>query len=175
MKFSSLLHAKIKEGFFDGPQIRKLMMDYDSFSDTMIEIEEDTLNAFKEVKLLGCNMSLKHQFLVSHLYFFPSNLGAVSEEKGEMFHYTLKDVEQRYQGRWYVNMMADTLGRLHVNTFPESTQELQEHKHSKGKSHREILTYISKEFNVSKLSTHVPCSLLAKLFPSVIYLSSLHA
>jgi hypothetical protein len=49
-----LSHAKIIEGIFDGPQIRKLMMD-DSFTDTMTETEEDAWNAFKEVvkKLLG--------------------------------------------------------------------------------------------------------------------------
>jgi hypothetical protein len=53
-KFSSLSHAKIREGIFDGPQIRKLMMD-DYFTDTVTEIEEDAWNAFKEVakKFLG--------------------------------------------------------------------------------------------------------------------------
>jgi hypothetical protein len=49
-----LSHAKIRDGIFDGPQIRKLMMD-DSFTDTMTEIEEDAWNAFQEVvkKFLG--------------------------------------------------------------------------------------------------------------------------
>jgi hypothetical protein len=101
MKFSSLSHAKIREGIFDGPQIRKLMMD-DSFTDTVTEIEEDAWNGFKEVvkkflgnikdplykeivrnmldkfKLLGCNISLKLHFLASYLDYFPPNLGAVS-------------------------------------------------------------------------------------------------
>jgi hypothetical protein len=96
MKFSSFSHAKIREGIFDGPQIRMLMMD-DSLTDTMTEIEEDTWNAFKEVvkkflgnikdslykeivrnkldkfKLLGCNMSLKLHFLALHLDYFPPN------------------------------------------------------------------------------------------------------
>jgi hypothetical protein len=58
-------------------------------------------------KLLGCNMSLKFHFLVSHLDYFPPNLGAVSEEQGERFHQDLKDVERSYQGRWDVNMMAN--------------------------------------------------------------------
>jgi hypothetical protein len=54
-KFSSLSQAKIREGIFDGPQFRKLMMDDDSCTDTMAEIEEDAWNAFKEVvkKFLG--------------------------------------------------------------------------------------------------------------------------
>jgi hypothetical protein len=53
-KFSSLSHAKIREGIFDEPQIRKLMMD-ESFTDKMTEIEQDEWNAFKEVvkKFLG--------------------------------------------------------------------------------------------------------------------------
>jgi len=93
MKFSSLSHAKIREGIFDEPQIRKLIMD-DSFTATMTEIEEDAWNVFKEVvkkflgnikdplykeivrnmldkfKLLSCIMSLKLHFLVSHLDYF---------------------------------------------------------------------------------------------------------
>jgi hypothetical protein len=50
-----LSHAKIREGIFDGPQIRKLIMDDDSFTDTMTKIEEYAWNAFKEVvkKFLG--------------------------------------------------------------------------------------------------------------------------
>jgi hypothetical protein len=127
----SLSHAKIREGIFDGPQIRKLMMD-DSFTDTMTEIEEDACNAFKEVvkkflgnikdplykeivrnmldkfKLLGCNISLKLHFLASHLDYFPPNLVAITEEQGERFHQDLKDdVERHCQGRWAVNMMTN--------------------------------------------------------------------
>jgi hypothetical protein len=114
-----LSHAKIREGIFNGPQIRKLMMD----DDTMTEIEEDVWNAFKEVvkkflgnikdplcketvrnmldkfKLFGCNMSLKLHFLASHLDYFPPNLGTVRKQQGERFHQDLKDVERRYQGR----------------------------------------------------------------------------
>jgi hypothetical protein len=52
-------------------------------------------------------MSLKLHFLASHLDYFPPNLGAVSEEKGERFHQDLKDVEQHSLGCWDVNMMAD--------------------------------------------------------------------
>jgi len=98
------------------------MMD-NTFTDTMTEIEEDAWNAFKKVvkkflgnikdplykeivrnmldkfKLLSCKMSLKLHFLASHLYYFPPNLGAVSEEQGKSFHQDLKDVERRYQGR----------------------------------------------------------------------------
>jgi hypothetical protein len=44
-----LSHAKTREGIFDGPQIRKLMMGDDSFTDTMTETEEDAWNAFKKL------------------------------------------------------------------------------------------------------------------------------
>jgi hypothetical protein len=125
-----LSHSKIREGTFDGPQIRELMVDY-SFIDTMTEIEKNAWNAFKEIvkkflgnikdplykeivrnmldnfKLLGCKMSLKLNFLASYLAYFALNLGIGSEEQGERFHQDMKDVGRRYQGRWDENMMAD--------------------------------------------------------------------
>ncbi|GFT08578.1 uncharacterized protein TNCV_661581 [Trichonephila clavipes] len=58
-------------------------------------------------KILCCNMSIKVHLLHSHLDYFPENLGAVSEEQGERFHQDIKEMELRYQGHWYVNMMAD--------------------------------------------------------------------
>jgi hypothetical protein len=51
------------------------------------------VDKFKE---LGCNMSLKVHFLDSHSYF-PSNLGAISEEQGGKFHQDIKEMERRYQ------------------------------------------------------------------------------
>jgi hypothetical protein len=74
------------------------MMDDDSFTDTITEIEEDAWNALKEVvrnmvdkfKLFICNMSLKLNFLASHLDYFPLNLGAVSEVQADQ---DLKDLE----------------------------------------------------------------------------------
>ncbi|GBM83423.1 hypothetical protein AVEN_14072-1 [Araneus ventricosus] len=61
----------------------------------------------KKVKILGCSMSLKVHFLDSHLDYFPENLGAVSEEQGEIFHQDIKEMERRYQGKWNVSMIAD--------------------------------------------------------------------
>ena len=52
-------------------------------------------------------MSFKIHFLSSHLDRFPENLGAVSDEQGERFQQDIKVIEQRYQGRWDSNMMAD--------------------------------------------------------------------
>ena len=45
------------------------------------EIVGELLQSYQD---MGCNMSLKIHFLDSHLDFFPDNLGAVSEEHGNV-------------------------------------------------------------------------------------------
>ncbi|UYV69537.1 hypothetical protein LAZ67_6003922 [Cordylochernes scorpioides] len=52
-------------------------------------------------------MSLKIYFLDSHLDFFPDNLSAVSDERGERFHQDISSMEMRYQGKWSPIMLAD--------------------------------------------------------------------
>jgi len=130
VQFPGLSDAKLKEGIFIGPDIRKLMKD-ENFDKTMNRNEKEAWTGFKLVvtgflgnkkssnykfivdnmlqkyMILGCNMSLKVHFLHSHLNYFPYNLGAVSEEQGERFHQDIKEMERRYQGRWNVNMLAD--------------------------------------------------------------------
>lgn len=130
LAFPGLSIEKIKAGVFDGPQIRQLIKD-DHFIGTMSELEKNAWSSFKDLvknflgnkrannyteivqkllesyKTLGCNMSIKLHFLHSHLPNFPENLGDVSDEQGERFHQDLKVMEERYQGRWDVNMMAD--------------------------------------------------------------------
>ncbi|GBO16541.1 hypothetical protein AVEN_150121-1 [Araneus ventricosus] len=129
-KFPKLSSAKIKEGVFDGTQIKKLVKD-SNFEQCMTNTEKQAWVAFKDVvegflgnerkenykelvtvllrtyHLLGCNMSIKIHFLHSHLEYFPDNLGKMSDEQGERFHQDIKEMERRYQGRWDVNMMAD--------------------------------------------------------------------
>ncbi|KAG0711093.1 hypothetical protein GWK47_021367 [Chionoecetes opilio] len=46
-------------------------------------------------------------FFHSHLDFFPTNLGAVSDEQGERFHQDISTMETRYQGRFSPNMIGD--------------------------------------------------------------------
>ncbi|UYV82502.1 hypothetical protein LAZ67_21002579 [Cordylochernes scorpioides] len=128
--FSSISEAKIKEGIFVGPQIRELQQD-GNFQNSLNEVEAVAWNSFRNVcknflgsvkvenyrdivndlllsyKALGCNMSLKIHFLHSHLYFFPDNLGAVSDEHGERFHQAISSMEKRYQGKWSPAMLAD--------------------------------------------------------------------
>ena len=56
---------------------------------------------------MGCNMSYKLHFLHNHSDQFPENCGVFSDEHGERFHQDIKNIEQSYQGRWKVAMMAD--------------------------------------------------------------------
>jgi hypothetical protein len=93
-----LSEAKLKEGVFVGPDIRKPIFDED-FLLTMTEVEREAWIAFRRVvtkflgnskdpdcvtvvanvleifKVLGCLMSLKIHFLKLHLdFFFPKIL-----------------------------------------------------------------------------------------------------
>jgi len=44
-------------------------------------------------------MSLKLNFLYSHWNFFPENMGAVSDKRGEEFHQEISQTENRYGGK----------------------------------------------------------------------------
>ena len=128
-KFPIVSEAKLKEGIFNGPDIRKLMSDA-AFKSTMDEKEKAAWISFSEVvskflgnnkdpnyrkivgdmleayKELGCNMSMKMHFLFSHLDYFPENLGFLSEEHGERFHKDVQEFERRYQGRWSISRLC---------------------------------------------------------------------
>jgi hypothetical protein len=129
-KFPALSQAKIKEGIFVGPQIRQLQND-DIFEESMSSLQLTAWKAFRGVcegflgnhrspdytdlvaellrcyASLGCNMSLKVHFLMSHLPFFPENMGSVSDEHGERFHQDVAVMEKRYKGKWSPAMLAD--------------------------------------------------------------------
>ena len=118
-------NAKIKEGVFVGPQIRKLILD-EEFDKMLKEDERVAWKCFKKFlgshraenyeevvsnllhsyEVLDCKMSLKVHFLASHLYFFHENLD-VSDERGERFHQDIAVIEKRYKGKWSVGMIAD--------------------------------------------------------------------
>jgi len=110
-KFPKL--SELKEGVFDGAQIRKMFRDKDAVK-KMNKLERAAWLSFKDVchnflgnnkspkyqqivakmvedlKNLGCLMNLKIHFLHSHLDKFSENLGDFNEEQGERFH---KDME----------------------------------------------------------------------------------
>ena len=129
-KFPSKSEAKVKAGVFIGPQNRKLMGDkkfdanlnlkektgWDQFyliaknflgnykSPNYVEMGTNFLHAYQE---RGARMSLKIHFLHSHLDFFSSNLGDISNEHSVRFHQEIKEMENRYQGKVTEHMMAD--------------------------------------------------------------------
>jgi hypothetical protein len=89
-----------------GPQIRSLYKGND-FQNSINVVERNVIEKllgnhkdedyenivrimFKNFHILGCNMSLKVNFLFSHLNLFPKNLGAVSEEQGERLDQDIK-------------------------------------------------------------------------------------
>ena len=43
----------------------------------------------------------------SYLDRFPENLCALSDEQEERFHQDVKEMEERYQGRWDAVMLAE--------------------------------------------------------------------
>ncbi|XP_036325477.1 uncharacterized protein LOC118738673 [Rhagoletis pomonella] len=120
--FPKLSDAKIKEGIFIGPQIRKLMID-ENFVEKLNEVEKrawlsfislchnylgnERSSNYKEVVQecleaygeMGCKMSIKIHFLHSHLDFFPDNLGQFSDEQGERFHQEISAIEKRFAGK----------------------------------------------------------------------------
>ena len=130
IKFPKLSEVKIKEGFFQGSQIRQLMLDCD-FEKSLTDFERQTWLSLKAViniflgntksrnykhlvntmlqnfQKIKVNTSLKVRILHSHLDFFPENLRAVSDEHGERCHQGIAVLEMRYQSKWSVNALTD--------------------------------------------------------------------
>ena len=129
-KFPRLSEAKIKEGVFVGPQVRKLFRD-DMFNKLLQGDKKKPWDAFRLVSAnflgniraqdykqlfedmlslhhkLGCSMFLKIHMLHSHLDFFPDNCGMVSDENAECFHQKIATMEKGYQGKWFIYMLID--------------------------------------------------------------------
>jgi hypothetical protein len=53
------------------------------------------------------HMSIKVNFLDSHLDLFSGNLGTLNFKQGERFHQDIPTVEVRHEGKWSPNMPAD--------------------------------------------------------------------
>ena len=107
--FPSISEAKVKDGMFLGPQIRRMLAS-EELKEQISDLERNAWQAFRMIlqgfignhqrhdyamvvsnliesyEKLGCRMSLKLHFLYSHLDFFRDNLGNVSKEHGERFH-----------------------------------------------------------------------------------------
>ena len=129
-KFKYISEAKINAGILNGPQIRELISN-SNFDESMTNDEIQAWISLKSViqnflgnnrgpeyeeivdvlmnnfRILGSRMSIKMNFLNSHLDYFPSNCGDYSEEQGERVHQDISTMEEIYQGRMDVNMCAD--------------------------------------------------------------------
>ena len=142
-EFSHISEATLHAGIEH--QIKALMND-GQFAALMVTMEEHAWKAFRymvhnflrnhksnyynvRVKLiilcfreLGCRMSMNTHFLDSHLDYFPSNLGANSEEQGECFHQDISEMECRSQGRWHVSITANYCWSISLHN-PETQQK----------------------------------------------------
>ena len=67
-------------------------------------------------------MSVKLHFLFSHIDRFPDNLGAISDEQGELFHMDLKTQGECYHGRWDRHVMTVYYWNLKWNC-PETVHD----------------------------------------------------
>ena len=129
-KFLGLSMEKMKAGSFDGPKIRKLIQDQ-AFTSHITAVESADWCSYVSVvreflgntkasnyrylvdemlrnfQALGSRMSIQLHYLLSHLDYFPENLGDVSEEQGKRFHQDFKMMKERYQGRWDAHIMSD--------------------------------------------------------------------
>ena len=83
--------------------------------------KETVNNMLGNFRILGINMGIKVHFLHNHLDQFPENLGDVSNEQGERFQQDIKAMEERYQGRLDIKMMADYCRDLKCDK-PDSDQ-----------------------------------------------------
>jgi hypothetical protein len=57
-------------------------------------------------------MSLKLLFLLSHLDFFPENVGAVSDKHDAGFLQDISQIEEKRSGIWSSNMLVGCCWRL---------------------------------------------------------------
>lgn len=128
--FPRISTEKIKQGIFNGPQIRELLLD-DRFERNLNEIERAAWESFRKVvhgflgnnrdsdykeivadllrkyNAIGARLSLKMHFLKSHLDIFPENLGHFSDEHGEKFHQDLMEIENRFAGKFKNQMLGE--------------------------------------------------------------------
>ena len=77
------------------------------------DYENIVSNMLENFKSHGSRMLPKLHLFHSHLDFFLSNHGDVSDEHGERFHQDISTIEKRYQGKFSPNMMGDYCWSLH--------------------------------------------------------------
>lgn len=61
----------------------------------------------KSFEKIDVHISLKIHLIWSHREIFEKQLPSESDEQGERFHQTLKEFEERFQGKRLDSMLAD--------------------------------------------------------------------
>ena len=86
-KFPRKSDAKLKEGIFDGPEIRQMMAD-DQYISSMTKIEKAAWRSFKEVILnfLGNRRSLNYKVIVSKMVEKFGKMGCLMNYKLHFLH-----------------------------------------------------------------------------------------
>lgn len=126
--------SKIQNGIFDGPEIRRLFNNSESFIKSLSRNQKQAFESFKDICLnflgknwtenykeiaknlvlnyekINCTMSYKLHIIDAHLDSFPPNCSHFSDEMGERFHQDFKNIEKRYQGRFNKQMLSDIVG-----------------------------------------------------------------
>jgi hypothetical protein len=114
--------AKVREGVFTGPDNRARLRD-EVFERIITRDEQRAWHAFRELvtgfvgnrrtvkyeglfeellslyQKVGCNISVKINFLSSNLDFILENRGSMSDDHGERFHQDIAPIEVRYKGK----------------------------------------------------------------------------
>lgn len=123
--------AKIKQGIFNGPEIRRLIKNRKEFEKTQPSSFKDAWCSFvcvvenflgnnrsrtyksdckqlvKNFELQGCLMSVKLHYIDKHVDDFPSDCGKLGEEKGERFHKDIESCERRFLQKYNKQMIMD--------------------------------------------------------------------
>ena len=124
--------AKLSNGVFTGPQIDRLcnssefeesltLTQWITFSaivncfkhvlaqpiessDNAVEIVKKTIQGLETT---GANYSSKMHYLHCHIDTLRAMQFKVTDQHGEKFHQTLRQFEERYEGKKYINMLSD--------------------------------------------------------------------
>lgn len=124
-------NEKIKQGIFNGPEIRQLIKLRGEFESVQPQSFKEAWKSFvlvvegflgntksPDYKLIceelvenyrkqGCLMSVKVHYINEHVEDFPQNCGMLSEEKGERFHQEVRLCEDRFSRNYNKAMMMD--------------------------------------------------------------------
>ena len=124
--FPALSFEKIQAGVFDCPQIRQLMKD-NAFLNSMNKTERQAWLSFVSVveNFLGNTKTDDYRNIVETMLenYHKLSYNMSIKEQAECFHQDIKVMEERYQKRWDILMMADIAGVFNENALEKPIPE----------------------------------------------------